>query len=291
MRKTHRRHERAKPTVPPLPSAQDFPAPVPAEVVAAVQQLYRAFAQRRAPTGHLNACTSCCMDPALEREMRALPLRAVTAHHLWEYQDAAHEQEQDTAEYAWFLPRVAEFMSHGDLSALRHSSEIALERLGGCTHTEFSHEEYAAIIAWLFALWHWYWKDAGSSADRNVALLHESASTWLVMLDRAQVPLAPFLAAWQSSDSDWAMLQYAQLCLSLNGQKHFNAFADERPALRQTLSSWADSPEVYRHFAQHWAALSDERVDELLSGHRVQVEHDLLGVLGPREPMADNPVD
>ena len=291
MRKTHRRHERAKPTVPPLPSAQDFPAHVPTEVVVAVQQLYRAFAQRRAPTGHLNACTGCCMDPALEREMRELPLRAVTAHHLWEYQDAAHEQEQDTAEYAWFLPRVAEFMSHGDLSALRHSPEIALERLGGCTQSEFSQQEYEAITAWLLALWHWYWEDVDSSVDRDVALLQEDANTWLVMLDRARVPLAPFLAAWQSCGSDWAMLQYAQLCLSLNGQRHFNAFTDGRPALRQTLRSWADKPEVYRHFAQHWAALPDERVDELLADRRVHVGYDILGVLGPREPQAASPCD
>ena len=231
------------------------------------------------------------MAPALEREMRALPLRAVTAHHLWEYQDAAHEQKQDTAEYAWFLPRVAEFMSHGDLSALRDSSEIALERLGGCTQSEFSQEEYEAITAWLLAMWQWYWSDADTSADRDIALLHEDASTWLLMLDRAQVPLAPFLAAWQSRDSDWAMLQYAQLCLSLNGQMHFNAFADDRPDLRQALSNWANAPEVYRHFAQHWATLPDERVDELLADRRVHVGDEILSVLGPREPLADSPSD
>ena len=41
-----------------------------ARLTAAVQSVYQAFRAYTAPTSHLDACTACCMDAEVERELR-----------------------------------------------------------------------------------------------------------------------------------------------------------------------------------------------------------------------------
>ena len=269
-------------TPPNLPQAPDFPAHVPAEVIAAVQQLYRAFAHHPRPTSPLNACTECCMAPELEAEMRSLPLRALSAHHICAYQDAAHDADQADDEYAYFLPRVAELLSHGHPELVRHSTEIALDRLGICARDGFSDSEYAAIAAWSMALWAWYLRDGSLVWQGTPPLLREDADALIVMFAVAGVPLAPLLGAWVQADSDWALLQYALLAHAVDqSRSQFSFFVDKLPELGNTLHAWAFSSDVHRVFAQRWAAMSDARANALLE-HSCRPEEQLLEVLGPR---------
>src|SRR5256885_7718593 len=64
-------------------------------LVAASQALYQSFAGYRSPSVALDACVTCCMDADLEREMRRLPLRSLTEHHFYQYNDAAKSVVQD----------------------------------------------------------------------------------------------------------------------------------------------------------------------------------------------------
>ena len=276
-------HTQGAATPAPMPSAADFPAAVPPEVVAAVQQLYRAFAHRPVPTEPLNACTGCCMAPELEREMRELPLRALTQAHIWEYQDAAHGTPETVSEYAYYLPRVAEIISQGDPERVRHSIEIALDRLGNCPRDAFTKGEYQAVTAWAMALWTWYLAAGDPSREDEdlLPLFHQNADAVILMFGRAGLPVAPLLAAWVKADSDWALQQYALLAHDVDQSRTgFNAFADDVPELGGILYDWAFSSEVHRVFAQRWAEMSDARAAALLDGCYAQDR--LVSVLGSR---------
>jgi hypothetical protein len=273
----------------PTRSLMDFPACVPDEVIAAVQQLYHAFAHRHPPVEHLNACIGCCMDPKLEREMRTQALRTLTPHHIHQYQDAAQDArtpEQYADEYAYFLPRIAEFISHGNPELVRHSTEIALDRLGKCARDAFSDKEYQSITAWCMALWQWYLRGGGWGA--KVPLLSDHADALLVMFDIAGIPLPPLLDAWADTASDWALVQYGLLAGEFGTPRGLsNAFANDRPALHQTLHSWVFGDRIRERFAARWQAMDDAHVTAMLRHSpyvRLNLENILLWELGARHP-------
>ncbi len=263
------------------PVATDFPQGVPQSVVDAVQALYVACGNRRV-TWPLNACTGCCMDAQLAREMCDWSLRTVTQKHIYQYQDAAHEAVQDADEYLHFLPRVAELISQGDAGVVRHSTEIALERLGGFDHTALHTDEKHAIDTWSQALWQW-WLDA-DRCGHAPPLLFESADTLLVMFANAGLPLEPFLARWQLSGTNWAAAQFGVLLADM--EQHgacINAFAKKLPDVSETIRAWAFHSDVYMHFAERWEQMSDAEASENLY-ENPYVEASVVAALGPRAP-------
>lgn len=241
-----------------LPTAGDFPAEVPLPVRAAVQGLYEACATRRA-VWPLNACTRCCIDKQLAREMCDWSLRLLTQEHIYEYQDAAHDGPQDADEYLHFLPRVAELISHGDAELVRHSTEIALDRLGGFDHALLTADECAAIDCWSLSLWQW-WLDAGDERE-HFPLLNESADTLLVMFGLAGLELRPYFRAWEVSSKPWAAAQFGVLLAELDRLgKALNPFADDKLASEASIRAWAHESDIYLHFASIWEQMSDREV-------------------------------
>ena len=261
-----------------LPDASAFPVGVPADVMDAVRGLYEACSTRRA-TWPLNACTGCCMDAQLAREMCDWDLRSLTATHIYEYQDAAHEAAQEADEYLHFLPKVAELISQGDTELVRHSTEIALERLGGFDHALLSLQEKQAIAHWALALWQWWLDSAG---EGNFTLRYETADGLLVMFARAGVSVQPMLASWQCCESSWAAVQFGLLMAEIDtGGLRANGFATPCEELVPTIHAWAYSPEVYMHFAAIWEQLGDQDAHRLCAG-RPATEASVCESLGSR---------
>ena len=246
-----------------LPDASAFPVGVPADVIDAVRGLYETCSTRRA-TWPLNACTGCCMDAQLAREMCDWDLKLITQKHIRAYQEAAHEATQDTNEYLCFFPRIAEMISHGDTESVRFTPEIALDRLGQCDHEHFSVAERDAIERWCHALWQW-WLDAGG--DEHIPLLRLEADALLIMFGNAGLALDSFLTRWQQSDTAWAVGQFGML---LDGfacdEEYMNSFVAERPEISLKVRAWSEREDVYLHFAEHWSRLSDAESLESLFG-------------------------
>ena len=262
-----------------LPTASDFPAGAPLSVMEAVRDLYEACATRRV-VWPLNACMSCCMDEHLAREMCDWSLRLLTQTHIYEYQDAAHEAQQDADEYLHFLPRVAELISHGDAELVRHSTEIALDRLGGFDHALLTADERAAIARWSLSLWRW-WLDAGDERE-HLPILNESADALLVMFGLAGLELEPYLRAWEVSSTPWAAAQFGVLFAELNRLgKALNAFADDKPVLEVTIRAWVHQSDIYLHFASIWEQMSDREVMKAL-GDSPYMQASVVEALGQR---------
>src|SRR5258706_349774 len=92
---------------------------------AASQAPYQSFAGYRSPSVALDACVTCCMDADLEREMRRLPLRSLTEHHFYQYNDAAKSVVQPADEIKYLAPRMLELLAQG--ARLHHSTELYLD--------------------------------------------------------------------------------------------------------------------------------------------------------------------
>lgn len=263
-----------------LPDASAFPVGVPAGVIDAVRALYEACSTRRV-TWPLNARVGCCMDAQLAREMCDWDLRSLTATHVYEYQDAAHDAAQDADEYLHFLPKVAELISQGDTGLVRHSTEIVLERLGGFDHALLSQQEKHAIAHWALALWQWWLDSAG---EGKFALRYETADGLLVMFARAGLSIDPMLASWQRCESSWAAVQFGLLMAEIDtGDLRANGFADPCEELVPTIHAWAYRSEVYMHFAAIWEQLSDRDALRLCAS-RPATEVSVCESLGPRLP-------
>ena len=261
------------------PVATDFPQGVPQSVVDAVQVLYIACAARKA-SWPLNACISCCMDASLAREMCDWPLRSLTHRHIGEYLAAAEAWQQEPEEYLYFLPRVAELISRGNADLFGYSAASALNRLGCFEHSALSDEESHAIDIWSQALWQWWLDVEGDACDRP--LLMESADTLLEMFALARLPLDPFLARWQQSDSNWAAIQFGMLLADIEQHDSCtNAFAKDMPGFSETIQGWAFRSDVYLHFAKRWERMSDVDANRLLYGNP-HLELSVAAVLGPR---------
>ena len=261
-----------------LPSNTDFPEGVPQGVIQAVRGLYEELSHRHAQWP-LNACVGCCMDESLAREMCDWKLRSITRKHIYQYQDAAHDTPQYASEYLHYLPRVAEFISQGDAGLVRHSTEIALDRLGRMNHSLLVVAEKQAIDTWCMAIWQWWLEEGGS---RNFSMLREGPDALLIMFANAGLQLAPFLRQWQQSGTAWAAAQFGVLLADLEKRgKCTNAFASDLPDVSAEMKSWAQLPEVYLHFAEIWERMNDCEANAGLYGNHY-LELSVTAQLGPR---------
>lgn len=216
--------------VEPLTTAPD------SELDAAVQTVYRTFSRYRAPHGLLDVCIACCMDEALELEMRCMALRGLTQRHFYQYNDSAKSEVQPANEIKYYLPRMLELLVQG--ARLHHSTEIYLDRLGRCEPGSYSDKEQAALQA--FALAYFAQGLEQGQAQGNL-FQGENAFTILLMWDYAGVPLEPLLNHWFTCESHASTLHFVQACYwdyVRNTQQINNPFASNRPNYRQTLETW-----------------------------------------------------
>lgn len=213
----------------------------------AVQEVYRVFSHYRAPAGMLDVCTGCCMDAALEQEMRRLPLHLLTREHFYQYNDSAKSAVQPADEIKYYLPRMLELLAQG--ASLHHSTELYLDRLGRCEAGAHSVDEAAALLAYaraFFAEGLAQWEP-----DRQGLFQGEDAFSILIMWDYAGVPLAPLLDDWLADGRATATLNFVDAYYWeywMNGAAISNAFAEA--SFHTVMQAWlndADAKAAWAH--------------------------------------------
>lgn len=232
-------------------------AGIPPPLSQAIDAVYAAFRGHRAPTGTLDVCLHCCMDPVTEQEMRRLPLRQLNAHHFYAYNDSAKSSEQPEEELLYLLPRMLELLALG--ARLHHSTELYLDRVGRCKPGSFTAKEHKALqdfaLAY-FTLGLEHWGRASKGIFQN-----EDAFTILLMWDYAGVDLAPLLDTWARCESTSSTLHYVDACYwkyLMNGNQISNAFASERTHYRATLEQWLTASANRDRFTAKLMQLADE---------------------------------
>ena len=93
-----------------------------------VADVYQALRRHKPPTRCLDVCLNCCMSPALEREMRRLPLSERRGQHFCRYNTSAKSEIQPVEEILYLLPRMLGPIADGD--EVHHSIEPSFDRLG-----------------------------------------------------------------------------------------------------------------------------------------------------------------
>ncbi|MDA8519258.1 hypothetical protein [Acidovorax sp. NCPPB 4044] len=238
----------------PRPLLEGLQAALDASIAAA----YRVFGAYRAPAGLLDVCTACCMNAALEREMRRNPLRTLTTRHFYEYNDSAKSAVQPADEIKYLLPRLLELLVQG--ARLHHSTELYLDRVGRCEPGAFSAREQRALqdVALAhFALGLEQWAEPDQGVFQK-----DDAFTVLLMWDHAGVDLAPLLDHWLACDSDSSALHYVEASywgFVLNGQQIGGTFSKDRPRYREAVEHWLTAPEHQDRFTARLLQMMDRR--------------------------------
>jgi hypothetical protein len=225
----------------------------------AIDQLYAAFDHYNAPKYMLDVCLGCCMNPQLEKEMRTLALRQLTANHFYQYNDSAKSPAQPPDEIKYFLPRMLELLAQG--AQLHHSTELYLQRMGNCDSADYSAAERRAIDQFALAFFADGLGQHPSLSDNRFA--GSNAFDILLMFDLGGVPLAPLLDYWLKSQEPASTLHYAESSFWDFWKDHavHNAFANDRAMFCETMASWMLNIEHRQQFAQKILALDLENIE------------------------------
>jgi hypothetical protein len=219
------------------------------DLQAVIADAYRTFGHYRKPTGHLDACTYCCMSAELEQEMRGLPLAQLTGEHFYAYNTAAWgDPVQPADELKYLLPRMLALMAEG--VDVHHSVELSLDRVGRCASGSFSSAEAASLDRFALA----YFRCALSGnpkGDRSGRLPQEPLSL-LLMFHIGGVAIEPLLDAWLETEEPEATVQFVDETYwrYWKDNDYSNAFADNHPAFRAQLQRWLADPETRQCFVR-----------------------------------------
>jgi hypothetical protein len=200
------------------------------------------------------------MDESLEKEMRRLPLRQITARHFYEYNASAKSEVQPEYELKYLLPRMLELIASG--AEVHHSEELYLDRLGSCEADAFSTEEYKAIEAFALACFtdclsqHPWESGEGYGSD--------AAFEFLLMFAIGGIDLQPLLDYWLKDESTAATLHYvsAGFYEFWKDQRIRNAFADHRPLFQETVKTWLTDYSHRQTFARRILKLEMNNLDQ-----------------------------
>lgn len=225
---------------------------LPPALRTVVDAAYAAFQHHEAPKSTLDVCLDCCMDEALEREMRRLPLHQVTTRHVYEYNSSAKSPEQPPEELLYFLPRMLELLAQGE--ELHHSPELYLDRLGNCPAEALSREERAAVDAFALAFFR---EGLGRTGREPSPFDGANAFDILLMFHKGGVDVQPLLAHWLNDERPSAVQHYAEASYWDFWGKHEiqNAFAEDQPAFCETMKTWLLDAGNRQRFAQKILAL------------------------------------
>jgi hypothetical protein len=202
----------------------------------AVERLYSVFKPYAAPQHMLDVCTHCCMDAALEVEMRRLPLRQLTAKHFYEYNTSAKGAEQPVNEIKYLLPRMLELLA---LDAdLHHSIELSLQRLGNCHDGAIFPDELTAIHA--FARCYFAERLGQHAWQAPSEAMQSDPLELLLMFYIGGLEITALLDQWLVDERPTAALHYVDTTYRnfWRSCEIENAFATERPRYRQQMSDW-----------------------------------------------------
>jgi hypothetical protein len=214
------------------------------------------FGKYRAPALTLDVCLACCMDAALEKQMREWPLHELTIRHFYAYNDTAKGNVQPAGEIKYFVPRMLELLVQRQ--QLHHSTELFMDRWGRCDADVFTQRERSALQA--FALAHFalgleQWPNA-----RDQAFMGDDAFTMLLMWDIGGLDIAPLLAHWLHCDSPSSALHYVEASYWNYwgwGRVLGNAFARDRTSYQGKMTAWLTAAQNRAWFANRMLALSE----------------------------------
>lgn len=205
-----------------------------------VEDAYKAF--RHAPPAYpLDVCLGCCMDVALEKEMREKPLRELSDRHFYEYNTSAKSGEQPAGELLYLLPRMLELVAAGE--ELHHSTELFLDRVGRCPAGTFDAAQRHVLDRFALGLFAQA-LDAERTWDREPLSL-------LLMFDIGGIDVAPLLALWAERETPESIVHYVHDTYwdFWPARNYENAFADDRPAFGARLRDWLLDPANQARFA------------------------------------------
>ena len=226
----------------------------------AVERLYAVFSGYRAPAHFLDVCLMCCMDESLEKEMRRLSLRQISAQHFYEYNSSAKSESQPIEEIKYLLPRMLELLADG--AEVHHSRELYLDRLGNCEVGAFSDEEHEAIAAFALA----YFSDSVSQHlwQTKEGYSHETAFELLLMFDIGGLDLQPLLDYWLKDEATASTLHYVSSGFYdfWKDKRIENAFAKDRPLFQEVIKAWLTDKDNRRVFARRILGLEMNKLDQ-----------------------------
>ena len=228
---------------------------IPQDLELALEACYEALQGSQLTDHPLDVCLGCCMDVQVHAEMYRLPLRQISAVHLYQYNDTAKSTVQPTQELRFLIPRMLDLVARGQ--EIHHSPALYLDRLGRREASAFSAVEWQSIehvcqriFAHRLSLFPW---------EFGGLRMFDRALDLLLMFDFGGVDIRPMLQAWLETDSPQATLNYVESTYwtywcSRSGDIN-NAFASERPAYRAQMRAWLESGENKAVFAQRILAL------------------------------------
>jgi hypothetical protein len=214
------------------------------------------FGKQRVPVLTLDVCLSCCMDAALERQMREWPLRELTIRHFYEYNTSAKGNIQPAGEIKYFVPRMLELLVQRQ--QLHHSTELFMDRLGRCEADVFTQRERSALQA--FALAHFALGLEQWPITQDTAFMGEDAFTILLMWNIGGLDIAPLLDHWLQCDSPSSALHYVEASYWNywgSGRVLGNAFARDRSSYLGQMKAWLTAAPNRAWFAEKMLSLSE----------------------------------
>lgn len=225
----------------------------PLPLQKAVDLVYKVFDQEKAPAGHLDVCTSCCMPPELEKEMRHLPLCKLTADHFYEYGGGAFlNSVQPPEETRYFMPRLFELLAEG--AVLRMAHEITLDRVGRCPKDGFTRVQREAMDAFMLSYFAATLVETRSSEEAPGWC--DEPLTNLLMAHIGGFELQPLLDHWLRCEDPRATLRYVSEVywnFAWRGEID-NLFAKDAPDFKAQMKQWLTEPTHRLIFAQRLLA-------------------------------------
>ncbi len=237
----------------------------------AIAQCYAEFAHYHAPqVNELNVCLTCCMPMNVAEEMCHLPLRQISAKHIWEYNSSAKSSPEYANQYKYFLPRILELLAQGEELALDNG--WILGRLRKCPPDSFTVSEQLVINQFCQAYFadflnHFPWQTSSRFYD-------ESAFGLLYLLENPFWDADALLMTWQQNDSPQATLQF------VNSVSDYAWCREHTHPLAKKIDDWLQQHRLL--FAQRILALDTDQIDgftQWQTWNKWLTSHELLGYI------------
>ena len=236
-----------------------------------IEEAYRVFSHYRLHRTLTVCHCNVCMTDETERDLIKTPLREIPSKLLAEYTNSAHDWDDGPVanQMRYFLPRYFELMAENDPPDTI-GLDICLRRMGrGGWRAKWPADEEQLIDRFFDAF-------AASSLLRLDLVLWPVG--WRLDFDFADVltcvvtaggDLDRVLSRWDRVEGPEAAIHMAALrgdVLELRGRPTFsNPFLEDHPAEADTIGSFLARPEVDKRLEAAFFAVSDPRMQRLLS--------------------------
>lgn len=244
------------------------------ELAAIVAKAYEQF-KGYTIGGALYVChCNCCMADKTERDLVSTPLRDIPAPILAEYTNSAHDYDPAFVdrELRYFLPRYLDLIAGYDPPD-HMGLDICLRRLGqaGWRARWPKEEAEVELIDRFFEAFLRQSADRLDLADWPVGWrLDFRMADVLTMAITAGGDIGALLAAWDRAPDPAAAIHMAALrsnVLIQTDRTYFHsAYLDDNPHAADAIGVWLMRPEVTARIEAAFFAVSDQRLQIILSG-------------------------